>query len=267
MDLNKYSIESINARRDYLASIIKEKEKSLERAPSGALRVNNKGNNSYFYCVTEKHDTRGRYLNSQNKELIYALAQKDYDQRILRAAGSEMKLLDRLLKLEGAFIEDIYGLLLPARQALVDPIALPDDEFIRQWIESKKCEPLGFDENDPVILTTEGYRVRSKSEQLWADTFERFGVPHVFEPKLYLKGHGWARPDFVGLNVRERKEIWVEHLGMMDEIGYSNKNVSKIHDYERNGFILGDNLLITLETKRYPPEAKAIENLIKKHFL
>ncbi len=265
--MSKYYNESISARRDYLASIIEEKEKALASAPPGTLRVNNKGNNSYFYCVTEKHDTKGRYLNSQNKQLISALAQKDYDQRILRAAGNEIKLLDRLLKLEGNLVEDIYGLLLPARQKLVYPVDLTDDEFIRRWIESKTCEPMGFGEDDPIILTTEGYRVRSKSEQLWADTFERLGVPHVFEPKLYLKGHGWVRPDFAGLNVRKRKEIIIEHLGMMDEIGYSNKNVSKIHDYERNGFILGDNLLITLETKRHPPEVKAIENLIKKHFL
>ena len=91
--------------------------------------------------------------------------------------------------------EEIYNSLSPVRQKLVTPIMLPDDEFIRQWLESKKCEPMGFDDNDPEILTAEGYRVRSKSEQLWADSFDRFNVPHVFEPKLYLKGKGWVRPD------------------------------------------------------------------------
>lgn len=149
----------------------------------------------------------------------------------------------------------------------MEPVRLPDDEYIARWLESKKCEPMGFDENDPEILTKEGYRVRSKSEQLWADSFFGLEVPHVFEPKLFLKGHGWVRPDFVGLNVRLRKEIWVEHLGMMDDPAYSDKNVKKVHGYERNGFILGDTLLISIETKKHPLEAKAIEELIKKHFL
>ena len=120
---------------------------------------------------------------------------------------------------------------------------------------------------DPIILTSEGYRVRSKSEQLWADSFKRFNVPHVFEPKLYLKGKGWVRPDFVGLNVRLRKEIWVEHMGMMDMLSYSEENVRKLHLYERNGYVLGDNLLITMETRRSPLEAKSIEAMITKHFL
>lgn len=126
---------------------------------------------------------------------------------------------------------------------------------------------MGFDEGSPVIMTSGGYRVRSKSEQLWGDSFARMGVPHVYEPKLYLKGKGWIRPDFVGLNVRQRKEIWVEHLGMMDSISYSDDNVMKLHMYERNGFILGDDLLITMETRRSPLERKSIETLITKHFL
>ena len=96
---------------------------------------------------------------------------------------------------------------------------------------------------------------------------EDAGVPHVFEPQIYLEGHGWIRPDFAGLNVRKRKEIVIEHFGMMDDPAYAEKNVDKLHDYERNGFVLGDDLLITMETKKFAPERKSIEELIKRHFL
>ena len=266
-DLSKYFNSIVNARIGYLASIINEKEKSLTGSPAGTLRVSGSEEHPSLYYMTEYRDTNGRYINKNNISLARALAQKDYDQKIIGAAEKELKCLDKLIRIENASAEDIYDALSPARRALVEPVRLPDDEYIARWLESKKCEPMGFDENDPEILTKEGYRVRSKSEQLWADSFFGLEVPHVFEPKLFLKGHGWVRPDFVGLNVRLRKEIWVEHLGMMDDPAYSDKNVKKVHDYERNGFILGDTLLISIETKKHPLEAKAIEELIKKHFL
>ena len=255
------------SRKQYLEGLLNNKNELIEVAPNGSLRTSTCHGSTSFYIITETKDTKGKYLPKNNMETIRALAQKDYDQRVIGAAEKELKCLDRLIRLEGRSVEDIYDALSPARRALVDPVRLPDDEYIARWIESKKCEPMDFGENDPVILTKEGYRVRSKSEQLWADSFFGLEVPHVFEPKLLLKGYGWVRPDFVGLNVRMRKEIWIEHLGMMDDPAYSDKNVKKVHDYERNGFVLGDTLVISMETKKYPLEAKTIEDLIKKHFL
>lgn len=254
----------LDARKRYLEDVLAEKKGFIEQYPDGNLRtMTYKGHTSY-YSVRKGIK---KYISRKDVETIKKLAQKDYDLKILNAAEEELRLLDEMIEQQMSSAEEIYNSLSPVRQKLVTPVRLPDDEFIRQWLESKKCEPMGFDEMDPIILTSEGYRVRSKSEQLWADSFKRFNVPHVFEPKLYLKGKGWVRPDFVGLNVRLRKEIWVEHMGMMDMLSYSEENVRKLHLYERNGYVLGDNLLITMETRRSPLEARSIEAMIKKHFL
>ena len=254
------------ARRKYLASIVLEKERALTGAPEGTLRVSGtSAHRQYYHMATDGNNEV--YLGREGVLLVRALAQKDYDQRIVKAGEEEMKILDRLIRQQGRSVEDVYALLSPARQTLVMPVRLTDEEYVRRWLENKKCEPMGFAENDPVILTSEGYRVRSKSEQLWADLMESAGVPHVFEPLIYLEGHGWIRPDFAGLNVRKRKEIIIEHMGMMDDPAYAERNVDKLHDYERNGFVLGDDLLITMETRKYPPGRKAIEEMIKRHFL
>ena len=253
-------------RKAYIENLILKKKEAMTKAPEGSLRTSTI-NGHFRYYRFGNENKNGIYLPKKEIELAASLAQKDYDQKIIASAEKELSIIDQFISQQNASVEDIYDALSPARRALVEPVRLPDDEYIARWLESKKCEPMGFDENDPEILTKEGYRVRSKSEQLWADSFFGLEVPHVFEPKLFLKGHGWVRPDFVGLNVRLRKEIWVEHLGMMDDPAYSDKNVKKVHDYERNGFILGDTLLISIETKKHPLEAKAIEELIKKHFL
>ena len=265
--MSNYLKNILIARRNYLASIVSEAKNRQKKAPEGTLRVSGTKEHPRLYIVTEFADTKGKYLNKNDISLARALAQKDYDLKVLRSAEKELGILERVIKFQGQSVEEIYNSLSPVRRALVEPVRLPDDEYIRQWLKSKECEPMGFSENDPVILTSEGYRVRSKSEQLWADTFERFGVPHVFEPMVYLEGRGWVRPDFGALNVRSRKEIYVEHFGMMDSTSYSEDNVKKLHDYERNGFVLGDDLLITMETRRSPLEVRSIEALIKKHFL
>lgn len=260
-------ISILQSRRNYLSGLVERKRLFIESCPEGRLRISTyKGHTSYFH-VTCRGDSKGTYLSNKDTQHIRTLAQKDYDSKVILSAEKELKLLDKMIELQRHSVEDVYDSLPDERQVLVDPVRLPDDEFVRQWLESKKCEPMGFDEMDPIILTSEGYRVRSKSEQLWADSFKRFNVPHVFEPRLYLKGKGWVRPDFVGLNVRERKEIWVEHFGMMDSLSYANDNFFKLHIYERNGFVLGDDLLITLETRKFPLEVKSVEELIRKHFL
>lgn len=260
-------LSNLESRKQYLKEIVEKKAEALADAPAGRLRTcTYKGNNSYYF-VEKAKDSTGKYLTKKDMELACALAQKDYDQRVIASAERELVILDRLIGQQSTSVEEIYPSLNPARQVLVNPVRLTDEEYVARWIESKKCEPMGFSDDDPVILTTEGYRVRSKSEQLWADLMEEAGVPHLFEPLVYLEGRGWVRPDFIGLNVRKRKEIIIEHFGMMDDPGYANKNVDKLHEYERNGFVLGDDLLITMETKKFAPDRQSIEELIKTHFI
>ena len=260
-------LTNLLSRKEYLNDVLLKKEVALQSTPEGKLRTSTVKGHYRYYHVLDEQNNRGMYLKQKDYSLARALAQKDYDQKIIRAAGEELKILERLIRQQERSVEEVYPSLNPARRELVAPISLTDDEYIAHWLESKKCEPMGFSDDDPVILTTEGYRVRSKSEQLWADLMEEAGVPHVFEPQIYLEGHGWIRPDFAGLNVRKRKEIVIEHFGMMDDPAYAEKNVDKLHDYERNGFVLGDDLLITMETKKFAPERKSIEELIKRHFL
>ena len=260
-------LTNLLSRKEYLNDVLLKKEVALQSIPEGKLRTSVVKGHYRYYHVHDEQNNRGRYLKQKDYPLACALAQKDYDQKIIRAAWEELKILDRLICQQGKSVEEVYPSLSPARRELVSPIRLPDDEYVAWWLESKKCEPMGFDESDPVILTAQNYRVRSKSEQLWADAFDRLGVPHYFEPLVFLEGHGWVRPDFVGLNVRLRKEIHVKHFGIMDDPAYSEKNVGKLHDYERKGFILGEDLIITMETKKHPLEVKTIERLIEAHFL
>lgn len=75
-----------------------------------------------------------------------------------------------------------------------------------------------------------------------------------------------VHPDFTILRMSDRREIYYEHLGRMDDEDYANKNTRKINNYNKNGLVLGDNLFVTMETKRNPLDVRVLDNLIQRKF-
>ena len=52
-------------------------------------------------------------------------------------------------------------------------------------------------------------------------------------------------PDFTVKRVSDGKIIIWEHFVMMDDEGYKEKTLHKLHMYERNGYIPYDNFIAT----------------------
>ena len=73
-----------------------------------------------------------------------------------------------------------------------------------------------------------------------------------------IKGKGFAEnvPDFTVLNIRKRKELYLEHFGMMDNPAYAEKAINKIQMYEQNGIYVGEKLMLTYETSKNPINPK-----------
>ena len=74
-------------------------------------------------------------------------------------------------------------------------------------------------------------------------------------------------PDFTILDVKNRRVKYWEHRGMMDNMNYSSHAVYRIKDYLRNGIYIGDNLIISEESKEFPLGTNEIEQLIRVNFL
>ena len=81
-----------------------------------------------------------------------------------------------------------------------------------------------------------------------------------------LKEYGLIHPDFTVLNVRTRKEIYFEHLGMMDDEVYREEALKRILAYEKNGIFPGDRLVLTHETLKSPVNSRMIEKVILHYF-
>lgn len=252
-------------RKEKLLQMKKALFSTGENQIEGTLRIHCVNGRTQYFRRMEADNTTGTYIPKKDVALAQALAQKDYDRRTLRSIERELKAIERYIEsLPQVKPEEVYETLHIERQKLIIPIRETDHDYIKHW-EEQLYQKKEIDVTVPVIETEKGERVRSKSEMMIANVLKEESVPYKYECPLYLNGYGWVHPDFTTLNIRKRKEIYWEHLGLMDDPSYAEKNLQKLTYYEKNGYILGDSLVITWETKKYPLTKQDIKRMILQH--
>ena len=125
-------------------------------------------------------------------------------------------------------------------------------------------------ENHSKFFTAKGERVRSKSELLISEQLCKHGIPYRYEKTIELLE--WnrvivCRPDFTVMNRRTGKIYLYEHFGRMDDFMYVENSMRKLDLYEKNGYLLGKNLIITRETIASPLNIQKVDSYIKEFLL
>lgn len=257
--------DDLRSRHASVTSLIDLCDKEIAKYPAGQLRISKTRSRVYYYHVVSRDHPNGTIIDVSDFSLHRSLAQRTYLEALARIARKEEHALRLALDnypVRG--LEKIYESYSPERKKLVSPFCLPDDEFLQSW-SSKPYKGKGFKEGQPVYTTMKGERVRSKSEQLIADRLYVNGIPYKYECPLVINGITF-HPDFTILRMSDRKELYYEHLGRMDDSGYASDNVAKLNHYARNGIRLGDNLFLTLETRDHPLDINLVEQMIRKDF-
>ena len=246
-----------------LKQIIQTVKNRLENAPEGSLCLSsNKSGRMYYHKTSKK-----KYISKNNEDLIRLLAQKSYDKKVLGKAKVRYEQIKEILAdFEEDEILQIYLNEHPDRQKFITPVEPTWEQKVEEW-KSKPYKGLDFKEETPIILTDKGERVRSKSEKIIADYLYRNGIEYKYECPLYLKGIGWVYPDFTILSKKTGEEIYLEHLGMMDNPSYCKKAINKIMNYEENSIFVGESLILTYETDQMILSTKQLERLVKKYIL
>lgn len=249
-----------------------KKSKDLEE---GKLRVcSSHGYPQYHFRPAG--DGKERYIPASEKDKIKALVQREYDQKIKRELEQSSKKLQKFLtSYDVNNIEAIYEKLHVGRKNLIDPIIPTKEMIIEKWYADHPGDKNPF-QKDATVTTKRGELVRSKSEKILADMFYDYQIPYQYEPCLEIHtdnarhaenyGSNYYKkfyPDFAILNVKNGKTVYWEHLGLVDDDSYATKNFSKIIEYEKHGLILGDNLIITMETKEKPLDVRLVKIKIK----
>lgn len=268
------TIESLLKEELYeLKELTAKAKKRLEKAPEGQLRVRKRKNVEEFYYRNGRNGNErerrenGRYLKKDEIGMASRLAQRDYDVCFIRKAEERIKAMDRFLKLyDKTSLKKLYQKINPQRKKLIVPAVLSDEEFVRLW-ESVEYKGKSFEDDENVIITDRGERVRSKSEKIIADKLNALGIPYRYEYPLILEGGVKIYPDFTILRMSTREEVYLEHFGMMDDMNYVEKAIYKLNTYEKNQIYLGVNLFVTYETRKKPISTKTLDDLIRTLFL
>ena len=83
----RLSVKNMKSRAKALEELIKTKNTRLRDAPEGRIRISSfHGKVRPYYVEEDGNNTQGRYIPLKDRALAAALAQKDYDERIIRAA-------------------------------------------------------------------------------------------------------------------------------------------------------------------------------------
>ena len=79
-------ISTVIKRKDYLEKLIQYMSDCLHKMPPGKLKINCDANRIQYYHRQSSDDYNGIYIPVSRLDLAKALAQKDYDERVIKAA-------------------------------------------------------------------------------------------------------------------------------------------------------------------------------------
>lgn len=267
MTISEFDINPlISKRKEYLEKMEAYIEEKIEKMPEGNISAY-KGHNSnsfrYYMRKTGK-EKHGEYLGKSNSKLRDELAQKKYYEILLKQIKTEHS---KLVKIQAIGIEDsimnTFCGLNAGIKRLIKPVNVDDKTFEEIWMKESYAGHR-FEEYDKTEFYSEkGERMRSRSEVLIANSLLHYGIPYKYECPIKLANGNIRYPDFTILNSKTRDIKYWEHLGKMGDIDYISYNLKKIAEYEKNGIILGDNLILTVESASMPLSTKDIDRTIE----
>lgn len=218
-----------------------------------------------YYHRTKQTTKNGVYISKKEIDFARRLAQKEYDDKVLKYAETTYSQISRLLKnYQDDMLEQIYYKENPEKQKLIVPVEETYIQKLEKWL-SQSYEGKSFAKDAPLITTDKGLRVRSKSERFMANYFDSLGIRYKYECPIILKPYGTVYPDFTFLSPKTGKEIYWEHEGMLDNPEYAQTAAKKIELYERNGIFPGENLILTFETSTHIMDKNTIEKIVQKY--
>lgn len=257
-------IENIKREFYRITKLEQQMTADLKNIPEGFLMKRKDGR--IFHVIKKNGEKEIIRLNLDDEGdvlLFHKLKYKKYIKEALPVLNEWIKQLKNILRkvsvydplrIEERLKDQYHGL-----SGL--PIFLEGDINPETW-GNKNGSPMY---KEGLIHPSEnGLMTRSKSEAQIASKYERLGWKMVYEPVIRLPDGRVLRPDFAVLHPIKRKVIYHEHLGMMDDPEYAMNAIKKLDDYASIGIVLGENLVVTTETKNQPLTFQAINEVIKK---
>lgn len=248
-----------------LSDLISKTELFLKTAPEGSVWSSKRNNGTFQYYYVQPGTRMRVFIRQNDMAIARELAQKKYVFMLNKMAIQGMN----SLKITEFFTEeDLYRIydeayyqLSDGLRILVKPWKEPRDVFLETWA-SQTYEPLEHMGRERTQVSDRGEIMGSKSEVLIGNTFNRRNIEYHYEKPLLLKKNKMFRPDFTLMNIYSRRELFWEHLGIVDNEHYASNAMKKLMIYEQNDIFINDRLILTYETANDPLNLRTINEII-----
>lgn len=258
-----YCKEQLNTICAWLNDQISDLSDELKGLPDGSLYVYQKGGRNYYCQRLPKEGNRKkerRIAISNDSDTILALVRKKYVEAALENLRKDVENLNRAISNYSPIGEEHVM-----------------RSFVRKYPELKRG--LYFGGSDPSVWTdhyvqpefhaenlksvsAQGERMRSGGEMYIASRLDHFGIPYRYEDNTGIPDLSYA-PDFKILRPRDRKIIYWEHFGKVNDYGYVLDNIEKVKTYISYGIKPWDNLIMTFNNEKGGYDGKLIDSLIE----
>ena len=262
--LNHYDyINQLKLRQSDLEEQVKRRKSTSDKNIEETLKINNRGNHNDYY-LRKRGENTGKYIKKSNMNLVRSLAQQKYNACFVKEAEKELKVIRRFLNDYSDNIPNIchdFGLEL---KQSIDIADMSDVEFAEYWL-GIPYKTKGISADIPEHITAKGERVRSKSEEIIANTLCKLKIPYKYECPIKLYNGEVIHPDFTILDVKNRRVFYYEHFGKMDDYDYFVRFVNRMIKFEKSGIYPGKNLIMTFESSQATINSQAVEKVLKKY--
>ena len=232
------------------------------------LRCNATGEVVYYIKGTKRGERSSKTLGDETAAEVIALKQAKYNEVMLQKLKRNKVLLEEWMNEYEDY--DIEAMDESIPDVYVDKTGLVNKNPVLE--SAKEWEERSYKKNGvpmPVIsnVSSNGTKVRSKSEVIIHDQLNYLGIPFRYDADINLFNEAGERvyknADFVMRSRNENRLVILEHLGRLDDEKYFENALHKLRLYIRNGYNLNDNLFITADSVDGKINAYATMKLIR----
>lgn len=242
----------------------KRLENELPDLPEGELHVSTVNGNSFYYQYVSKSGNMKKASKqgiSRDRDLIMNLVRKKYVEKALKNLDSDIDAADAFLKHYKEFDENsVMSDYIEKNPQLAEGIyygKLTDAEWAENYARSET-----YKENLKNV-SAQGEDMRSMGEIFIASRLEFYNIPFRYEQPLTIPDISNYVPDFTIRRPHDKKIIYWEHLGMVNDREYLDHNSQKLRRYGEYGIVPWDNLIITYNNKDGSINGKLIDAMIQ----
>ena len=230
----------------FLKAIEKKYCLEIESLPKGYLNKYSVKGRTYLRVVSGTARKHLSMKKTADIEMARQLRRRRFLEKVVQTVSSDIDVLEDMLRRYSGFDpKEIFD-------GLNKAYHLPqgrEKEVLPGFFPQKAAE----------------MKTRSKSESMAALALELLGLEAQYEREILLEGKAF-RPDFTIRHPETNELIYYEHFGMIDDPVYYRNMIEKLMIYWRSGIRLGENLIVTFETKDHPLTAEAVINELERFF-